>query len=419
MNFKKNIYISVIFILNLTSTNVLANPKQELFITLEKTRKCFSYKTFYNFKRLFSDKIEEASDSLEKSKRHKQVLIIGGGQSGLAVSYFLQRYKVDYIILDQENNPGGAWQHGWNSLHLFSPARWSSLPGWVMPSFSADEYPSRDQVINYLASYEKKYRLLVERPVRVKEVKKIKDLFLIETDKGQWRSEVLISATGKWSNPFVPDYPKMNLYQGLQIHSAYYQNPEKFLGRRVLIVGGGNSAAQILSEVSKVANTTWVTLDPPKFLPDDVDGRILFERATQKWEELKRENMQEMPKGSLGDIVMVPAVKDARERGVLRSLRPFSHFYEHGVVWKNGVYTPFDAVIWCTGFNPALNHLQNLGIVEPKGIIKVNETRSIKEPNLWLVGYGDWTGYASATLLGITRTARSTAKEIAETLNLG
>jgi putative flavoprotein involved in K+ transport len=116
--------------------------------------------------------------------------------------------------------------------------------------------------------------------------------------------------------------------------------------------------------------------------------------------------------GGLGDIVMVPPVLEARERGVLSAVRPFTHFTSSGAVWPSGAETKVDAVIWCTGFSPALDHLGNLGIVDHNGKVAVDENRSIDLPNLWLVGYGDWTGLASATLIGVTRTARDVVKQV-------
>lgn len=357
------------------------------------------------------------STSPLNNRQKKPVLIIGGGQAGLAVAFFLNRHKVEYTILDSENGPGGAWQHGWDSLSLFSPAEWSSLTGMKMPS-SDDSYPSKDHVIQYLAEYEKKYHIPVERPVKVKTIRKENECFMVDTDKGEWESQVVISATGKWSNPFIPNYQGREYFKGQQIHSAHYKNPEIFKGQRVLIIGGGNSGAQILSEVSKVAQTTWVTLESPLFLPDEVDGRVLFERATEKWKALQAGRTIETPKGGLGDIVMVPPVKEARSRNILNSVRPFKQFNEEGVIWPDGTHSPIDSVIWCTGFKPALEHLRELKVIESDGQVKVNETRSLKEPHLWLVGYGDWVGYASATLIGIARSARTTAIQVTESLRI-
>jgi putative flavoprotein involved in K+ transport len=341
----------------------------------------------------------------------KDVLVIGGGQAALAIGYFLRRAGVRFDMLDAEQGPGGAWRHAWNSLRCFSPAAYSSLPGWLMPPpAGADDYPSRDDVVAYLARYERRYALEVERPVNVLSIETEGEMLSVRTDRGERRARTVVSATGTWRNPFVPRYEGSADFGGVQIHSAHYRSPEPFAGRRVIVVGGGNSAAQILAEVSRVAATTWVTLEEPVFLPDDVDGRVLFERASARL----RESGGVLP-GGLGDIVMVPTVREARERGALRSVRPFVRLIEDGVVWADGSTTATDAVIWCTGFRPALEHLRSLGVIEPDGLVAVEHNRSVKEPRLWLAGYGQWTGGASATLIGAGRTARETVSRIVPT----
>lgn len=345
------------------------------------------------------------------------VVVIGGGQAGLAVGYYLRRTDLRFVILDAQEGPGGAWLHGWDSLRLFSPARWSSLPGWPMPG-GTDEYPTRDQVVDYLARYEERYHLPVRRPVRVRAVRRAGDALRVEADPGIWRTSAVVSATGMWECPYAPDFPGRERFRGEQLHSADFRSPDPFAGKRVLIVGGGNSGAQILAEVSRVAETTWVTLEPPRFLPDEVDGRVLFEQATARYQAL-RQGRDPGPPRDLGDIVMVEPVHEARSRDALRAVRPFTRFTERGVVWRNGTESEADAVIWCTGFRPALEHLAPLGVIGRDGRVETDGTRSIREPRLWLVGYGDWTGFASATLIGVGRSARATAREVAATLVTG
>lgn len=345
----------------------------------------------------------------------RDVVILGGGQSALATAYFLRRTGLSFVILDGEIAPGGAWRHAWPSLRLFSPAQWSSLPGWPMPPSEA-AYPTREQVIDYLGRYEARYQLPVERPVEVLGVTAAPGGLEVATDKGVWRARAVVGATGTWRAPHVPDYPDQALFEGRQVHSAHYTGPEAFAGQSVLVVGGGNSGAQILAEVSLVAQATWVTQRPPVFLPDDVDGRVLFERATARWKAQEGTGPQGPPPGGLGDIVMIPAVREARARGVLNAVQPFVRFTSDGVVWSDGSRSAVDAVIWCTGFGPALGPLRPLGVITAEGKVAVEGTRSIDEPRLWLVGYGEWTGFASATLVGVLRGARATAQEIAAAL---
>lgn len=344
------------------------------------------------------------------------VVIIGGGQAALATAYFLRHTALRVVILDAGTQPGGSWVHGWESLHLFSPASWSSLPGRMMPP-TEGEYPSREEIIHYLADYEQHYQFDIKRPITVQEVAQAPDGLIVHTDQGSWQTRAIVSATGTWTHPYIPDYPGHELFKGEQIHSAHYREPSPHKDKNILIVGGGNSGAQLLAELSKVATTTWVTTDEPVFLPDDVDGRVLFERATERWKAHQEGRIVDVPVGGLGDIVMVAPVKDARARGALASVRPFDRFVEDGVIWHDGTHSHYDTVIWCTGFRPALEHLASLGITEPDGKIQVTGTHATKEPRLWLVGYGDWVGYASATLVGVMRSARETAKEIAAALN--
>jgi cation diffusion facilitator CzcD-associated flavoprotein CzcO len=342
------------------------------------------------------------------------VVIVGAGQAGLAVAYYLRRSGLRYVILDAQAGPGGSWRHSWDSLALFSPAQWSSLPGWIMPGGSRD-YPSRDALLAYITEYEKRYALPVERPVTVTSVRRDAGSLAVESDKGRWLARAVVSATGNWERPYIPLYPGRDSYKGLQIHSARYKSPAPFTGSRALIVGGGNSGAQIYAELSLVAHATWVTRREPVFMPDDVDGRYLFGLASERYlarQSGTGDSLRGTVTANLGDIVMVPPVKEARERGVLHTVRPFLRLTERGVVWADGREEAIDAVIWCTGFRPALDHLAPLGVIEAGGRILVEGTRSVREPRLWLVGYGDWTGYASATLIGVGRTARSTVEQI-------
>ena len=339
------------------------------------------------------------------------VIVIGGGQSGLAMGYYLRRSGLSYIILDNQNEAGGAWLHTWDSLRLFSPAQWSSLPGLMMTGGS-DYYPTRDVAIEYLKFYETKYKLPVKRRVEVFNVTKINDDFQLHTSEGLFVSKAIVSATGSFQNPFIHKFNGSEVFKGTILHSSQYRSPIEFENKRVAIVGEGNSGAQILAEVSKATSTIWSTQKEPRFLPDYVDGRILFDAATQMYEAEKAGKQYKPP--SLGDIVMVASVKDARARKALKSVRPFDHFTEDSLVWADGHEEKIDVVIFCTGFNPALNPLKGLDIVNENGKAETVGSKSKKIAGLWLVGYGNWTGFASATLIGVGRSAKKTVEEIQE-----
>jgi putative flavoprotein involved in K+ transport len=349
--------------------------------------------------------------------RHSaQVVVIGGGQAGLAAGYHLRRLGLDFVILDAQAAPGGAWKDAWDSLHLFSPAAFSSLPGRPMPVQTGKTYPDAPHVVDYLTEYERRYDLAVHRPVRAAGVHRDDHFLRVETDSGAWHASAVISATGTWWRPFLPAFPGRAEFRGRQLHTVEYRSPRDFAGQRVVVVGGGNSGAQIAADLAYDTELTWVTQRPPRFLADDIDGRALFDAATARRRALDEGRTDTGGVASLGDIVAVPPVREARDAGLLKASPMFVRLERDGVVWADGTRAAADAVIWCTGFRPALSHLAPLGLRGLRGRIATEGTWAVDEPRLHLLGYGDWTGPASATLIGVGRPARDAAREIAERL---
>ncbi|MFF7441534.1 ArsO family NAD(P)H-dependent flavin-containing monooxygenase [Streptomyces sp. NPDC008122] len=347
------------------------------------------------------------------------VVVIGGGQAGLAAGYHLRRLGLDFVVLDTQPTPGGAWQHAWDSLHLFSPAAYSSLPGRLMPPQAGETYPDAAHVVAYLTEYEQRYELPVHRPVRVTGVHRDGEFLRVESDSGTWRARAVVSATGTWSRPFIPAIPGRVDFRGGQFHTVEYTSPAAFAGKRVIVVGGGNSGAQVAADLAHDTALTWVTLREPRYLADDIDGRALFDHATARRKALDEGRTDTGGVASLGDIVAVPPVRVARDAGLLKAQPMFDRITPTGVAWSDGTTADADAIIWCTGFRPALSHLAPLGLRGPGGRIPAHGTQALGEPRLHLLGYGDWTGPASATLIGVGRPAREAARSIAAFLAAG
>ncbi|WP_461171015.1 ArsO family NAD(P)H-dependent flavin-containing monooxygenase [Arthrobacter sp. Z1-15] len=351
------------------------------------------------------------------------VLVIGGGQAGLAAGYYLNRLRRDeasgrsgpapsFAILDANREPGGAWQDYWASLELFSPAAYSSLPGYQMPACTGQGNPAAGHVTEYLSRYEARYDLRVYRSVRATAVHAAADgEYITDTTRGRWTSRAVISATGTWNTPYLPQLPGAELFEGRQLHTADYRGADPFAGLNVVVVGGGNSGAQIAADLAPAASVTWVTRKPPRYLPDDVDGRELFRIATRHVRALAAGEPSPGTAASLGDIVAVPPVREARDAGLLQARPMFSRFLPNGVEWENGEQSAADVILWCTGFRPGLAHLQPLSLRTRNGAPATEPppaTRSADSRGLFFLGYGDWCGPASATLIGVGAAARET-----------
>ncbi len=177
------------------------------------------------------------------------VVVVGAGQAGLSAASGLARAGADFVVLDGEDGPGGAWRHRWPTLRVDDAHRIHDLPGLA---FAPDDptRPAAQVVPEYFADYEREFGLEVLRPVHVSAVRDAHPDLLVETDRGDWTTRALVNATGTWTRPFVPRYP--GTFAGRQLHTADYRGPEPFAGQRVVVVGGGTSAVQLLIEIAGV-----------------------------------------------------------------------------------------------------------------------------------------------------------------------
>ena len=316
-------------------------------------------------------------------------IVIGAGQAGLAVGYYLRKKGLDFVILDAEPGPGAAWRHTWPSLTLFSNSASSNLPGWPMPHHQG--FPPASHVIDYFARYEKRYELPIRRPVTVDEVTHDGACFHVFAGTEHLTARTVVAATGTWSAPFIPYYP--GTFDGRQWHSAFYPGPADFAGSTVAVVGAANSGAQIAADLLlSGVETTWYTRNSPRWRPDDVDGRVLFQRNRARLNAMLRGEPDPGADTNLGDIVMVPPVLRARDSGLLQDTPMFSSLDEVNT----------DHLIWCTGFRPALRPIRGL-----------LDGTSPTVDGLFLVGYGTWTGPGSATITGVSPFAKQTAHDVA------
>ncbi|HEX5402789.1 MAG TPA: NAD(P)-binding domain-containing protein [Pseudonocardiaceae bacterium] len=338
------------------------------------------------------------------------VVVIGAGQAGLSSAYFLRNAGYQpgpgFIVLDANPAPGGAWQHRWPTLRMATVHGIFDLPAmhFVPP---ADDEPAADAVPAYFAAYEQRYDLRVRRPLVVGSVSDTDDnRLLVRTDDGDWAARAVINATGTWRTPFWPRYPGQETFLGRQLHTVDYRGPAEFAGKRVIVVGGGTSAIQLLTEIADVATTTWVTRRPPIFRDAPFTQEVGREVVAMVDERVRAG----LPPGSVVSVTglaATPAVVAAQARGVLDRHPMFERITPHGVVWADGRFEPADVILWCTGWRASLDHLAPQHLREPGGGITMDGTRVVAEPRLHLVGYGP-----SASTVGANRAGRAAVREI-------
>jgi putative flavoprotein involved in K+ transport len=328
------------------------------------------------------------------------VLVIGGGQAGLAAGYHLRRAGLSFTILEGATEVGGSWPHYYDSLRLFSPAGRSSLPGMPFPGHP-QHYPARDEVVAYLRAYARSFSLPIITGAQVVRVARSAASFRVRTSTGSaYQARSIVAATGAFHRPYIPKLPGQESFAGRILHAATYRDPAFFAGQRVIVVGAGNSAIQIGVELAKSAQVSLATREPIRFRRQKLLGQDIHH-----WAWLL--GLDRLPNTLFAGRAATTGVLDT---GIYQAAiavgqperRPmFTHFTPTGVVWADDTEEPIDAVIYATGYSPNLDYLADLGALDPSGNPWHQRGVSSTVPGLVYVGLSNQWTYASATLRGV------------------
>jgi len=331
------------------------------------------------------------------------VAVIGGGQAGLAAAQVARSGGLVPVVLDAAAGPGGSWPHYYDSLTLFSPARFSSLPGLPFPG-DPDRYPLRDEVVDYLTAYAARLDAEVRHGRQVEQVTRSADGFTVSTTAGMAvQARAVVAATGGFGTPYRPALPGLDSFTGTVLHAADYREQTAFAGGRVIVVGAGNSAVQIAVELAAVARVTLSTRRPVRWQPQRYLGRDFHWWLARTGLDTARW----APRLTGGTV---PVIDDGRYRAAVRAGRPdrrplFDRLDGDAVIWADGTRERVDTLLLATGYRPELGYLASTGALDAAGVPLHDGGVSATVPGLGYVGLERQRSLASATLRGVGRDA--------------
>ncbi|MEU0896616.1 flavin-containing monooxygenase [Streptomyces massasporeus] len=345
---------------------------------------------------------------------HIDVAVIGGGQSGLATAHALLRRGLRPVVLEASGRMGGSWPRYYDSLMLFSPARYSSLPGMPFPGADGDRYPHRDEVVAYLTAYANHLDAEIRTGSRVSAVRRTGGGFEVEVEGGgRLSAQAVVAASGSFGRPHRPVLPGLEEFTGQVLHAADYRSPAPFADRRVVIVGAGNSAVQIAAELAQAAEVTLATRVPVKFAAQRVLGRDVH-----WW--LACTGMDAAPlRRFLSRPPVQPVLDDGRYRAALAAGRPecrplFAGAEGAKITWQDGKREEVDAIVLATGYRPDLPYLAGLdGALGADGTPRHRQGLATNVPGLAFVGLEWQRSLSSNSLRGVGRDADRVARRLA------
>jgi putative flavoprotein involved in K+ transport len=354
--------------------------------------------------------------------RHRPVerfetVVVGGGQAGLATGYHLVRRGRSFVILDANERVGDSWRTRWDSLRVFTPARYSGLPGWAFPA-PRWTYPTKDELAAYLEAYAARFELPVRTGVAVDRLSRGRDGFVLTAGDRRFEADSVVVATGAYGSPRVPAFAAQLDPRIVQLHSSRYRNPDQLQDGPALVVGAGNSGAEIALEVSR-GRPTLLSGRHPGSEPTSAGSfgdRLL---TPPFWFFLSQVLSLRTPIGRrLRPKLMTAAAPLARVKpkhlsaaGVERVPRVCGT-RDGSLELEDGRVLDVPNVVWCTGFRPDFSWI-DLPVFNDDGEPLHERGAVNSQPGLYLVGRAFLFAVSSSLIGGVGRDAEHIAKHIA------
>ena len=354
---------------------------------------------------------------MQSHNKRSQTIIIGGGQAGLSVGYFLKKQGIPFRILDANLRVGDAWRKRWDSLRLFTPARYTGLPGLPFPA-PKSSFPTKDQMADYLESYAERFQLPVENGVKVDWLSRVGDNFVVKSGNQAYMADRVVVAMSNYQQPKMPKFARELNGNVKQLHSFHYKNPAQLREGSVLIVGVGNSGADIAMDVApgrKVLisgkEVGHIPFQIESFIGRQIVSRVfrfVFQYVLSLGSPIGRRKYMSLRRAQAPLVRVKP--DDLIQAGVERVARVVG-VRDGKPLLEDGRVLDVANVIWSTGYDRGLSWI-DLPIFDKEGYLMHKRGVVESVPGLYFVGQHFLYAMSSATIFGVSRDAKFIADEI-------
>ena len=346
-----------------------------------------------------------------QSAERINTIVIGGGQAGLSVGHHLAKRGVPFVILDASAHIGDAWRARWDSLRVFTPAKFAGLDGLRFPA-PPNSFPTKDQMADYMQLYARTFELPVRSGMRVDRLSRMGDRYIVTAGRDRFEADNVVVAMGSYQRPRVPAFAADLDASILQLHSLAYRNPAQIKPGPVLVVGVGNSGAEIALELARHGHQTTLAGRDTGHIPFHIEGlaarlilarlvlRVVFHRVLTIATPLGR---RVLPKIHGGGPLIRLKPKELAAAGIVRGPR-VSGVKNGRPVLEDGRAIDVANVVWCTGFDPGFSWI-DLPIFTADGELRHTGGVVAELPGLYFVGLHLLYAFSSEMIHGVGRDA--------------